>query len=274
MAKKMKKDEVVDIFSVLAEGDEPEEGAEEGKDAKKGADDALLGKIGAMEAELAALRRTNTALMAQNGGYTAPAGGSLAPQKEVEADFSGLPDPVTAPEEYQKEVAKRISAQIRAQQEQENAARAAQQDAQASRDAQVNALWSDFEEKYPDLAAHRDIVEVVAVSVANKAKAKGIDVQRYMFAASDQYIEDVAAEMKKKYGKALEVMGKGEEGDEHQDGDDGSTMSEALMAARTRGISGGLPTSGKATKGAGDEPAPRDDLISDLQKVQRSMGII
>lgn len=266
---------VVDIFSVLGDPEPQDDGSEGDQKAKEGADPGLQAKIGALEANLRRLERTNTALMAQNGTFSPQNSAQPLSQEVSEPDFSGLPDPVTDGEAYHKEVTKRISAHIRSQMEQDAQAQAAQMEASRSREQQVNSLWGDFEEKYPDLAAHRDLVEVAAISVANKARAKGVDVQRYMFAASDQYIEDVAQEMQKRFGKALEVLnkdGEGEEGSEEQP--EGKTMTEALAAARTKGIQGGLPTSGKAGKEGEVAPEARDDLVGDLQKVQRAMGII
>jgi hypothetical protein len=139
----------------------------------------------------------------------------------------------------------------------------------------VEGLWGEFAEKYPDLAEHRDMVELAAVTVSQKARARGLDAQKYMFGASEQYISDVAAEVERRFGKALKVL-KEEEEDDGTDtgGTQGGTMAEAIAAARTGGISGGAPVSGggAGSKG-GREPSEGDDLISDLHKIQRNMGI-
>lgn len=273
MAKKAKTapDGVVDIFSVLAEGDEDTQ--EQEQQPKPEADPALVERIGAMEAELRRLERTNAALMANSQTY-APAMGDHQTKAPAEADFSNLPDPVTDAENYHKEVAKRITVHLKAQGDADRAAQAAQQEAQASRNAQVANLWAEFEEKYPDLAEYKDMAEFAAISVANRQRAKGVDVQRYMFQASEQYIEDVAAEMKKRFGKALEVMGKEDaETDTDTDAPAEGTIAAAMVQARTRGITGGIPGSGKAPK-AEPEGGDDDSFLKDLQKTQKAMGII
>lgn len=268
--KKVKSGEV-DIFSVLAEGDELDVGDEQER-APAGGDAGVEARIQALQENLTRLEKTNRALMTQSGNFSPTTQPTMAKDLE-EPDFSGLPDPITEPDAYQKEFSKRISANLQAKFERDQAQRDAQAAAQRDQGARVDGLWGDFEEKYPDLAEHKDLVEVAAIAVANKARAKGVDVQKYMFTASDQYIEDVAQEMKKRFGKALEVIGKGDEETEAGE-ESGGTMADALASARTRGISGGLPTSGKPKAGGDDAPSARDDLITDLHKVQRAMGII
>lgn len=273
MAKKRTQDPGnVDIFAGLGE-DRVSEGADEGEKGGKGTDVAALeARINSMQAELARLERTNAALMAAPGTFM-PQGGDRQAPDEPALDLEGLPDMTIDPEGYHKAVTKRISDNLRASLAQEREQERAQQSEQQALGAKVEALWSDFEEKYPDLAEHKDMVELAATSVAQKAAVKGLDVQRYMFGASEQYLADVAGEMKKRFGKALEAMGKDDPAGDGEDGKGGDEEVPAHIkeANRAMGLHGGIPTTGSGPKGA--PKGEKSDLVQEIQHIQRGLGL-
>lgn len=278
MAKKAKKAapaaEGLDIFAALGVDDgnlDPQEPQDEGDEGESPDTKTLEARIEALQRQLDTVTRTNSTLMSPRraaGEPTSTQKRSLEPQ---EVSFDGLPDPITDTEGYHKELTRRITASIQQQMAAEAAEREAQMAQQRERDAAAEGLWDEFTEKYPELAEHRDLVEVAAIAVANKAKRRGVDVPTYMFQASEQYIEDVAGEVKRRFGKAIEVLEEKPSGDE-DDGEDTSDprqITQRMNGGRTGGISGGVPTGAPRPKGSD----AGSDFIADIHAVQRKLNI-
>lgn len=151
--------------------------------------------------------------------------------------------------------------------------------AQSHEDTQ-RQLETAFYAKYPDWEDHPEIVNMVSARVAAEAKAKGVDVQRYIIGNSDIFLADVAAALQKQYG-ALVEDGENEAGadePEHltvgQTTRGRATSDSSLDDGRTAGIFGGQGSGGQPAqrKGAVVEPAG-DEMEKDLQAVQMKMGL-
>jgi hypothetical protein len=137
----------------------------------------------------------------------APAGVKEPPK----IDLSGLPDQLTDPQGYEKALDARVSAAISEKIAHMTAAQQAQEEEKQANAGRLKAIWDEFGEKYEDLAAFPEIIEVAATKVATKAQEKGIDVKRYMFGAGSTFIDDVAKEMNTRYCKLLAAESGGED---------------------------------------------------------------
>lgn len=261
------------IFDQLGMGDDPQTGGDEPKkgkdDPKEPSVEVLLAKIEALEANQKRLERTNHALISQPASVV-PQSAYQEPTDPRNVDMAGLPDPALDPEGYHKQLSARIveavTASTRADQQRLIAAQ--QENQQLS--TQTEALWNEFADTYPDLAEHQDMVELCASTVAQRAMAKGIDVRKYMFTASDQFNEEVAKEMRKRFGKAIEAMSGEEGGDEPAEGGDRPAhLRDMDQANRTGGVPGGQGGRGPAV------PANEkgSDMITDLHAIQKKIGL-
>jgi hypothetical protein len=201
----------------------PEEKAEAQKAAGTDANaqlKALQDQIAALKGDLENQSAANRAMMAQPLVQAAP----QAPKM----DMTNLPDPTLEPEAYASEVARRTTAYI-GQVEQQRAAAAG---AAQSETRRVDALWEDFTEKYPQYADKNDQVEYVATKLAQRAAARGLDVNKYVFGASGVFMSDVAKEMEKVFGKA----------------DTDTEAEDDEPDNRTAGLAGGQESGGRAVK--------------------------
>jgi hypothetical protein len=226
----------------------PEEKAETAKASAAPAADlaALQAQIAKLSGDLDQQRQTNMALMAQPLVQAAPATPKM--------DMTNLPDPTLDPEAYAREVANRTTAYIGAVEQ----VRQAQSAGAAQSNQRVEALWEDFNAKYPQYAEHADRVEFAATKIAQRAAARGLDVNKYIFGASGVFMADVAAEMDKTFGKP-----------EVEDPDD-----DGADDGRTGGIFGGNESGGKPTKvdepnRAGFQP---NSMFGDIQQWQAKSG--
>lgn len=193
---------------------------------------ALQEQIKLMQANQKALEATNLALMQQAPVVTP----QLLP---TEVDTKGLPDPVTDPEAYAKELQSRMRTAF--QNEQKNQQAVAQ--AQTSQQGKIDALWEDFKEQYGDYAEQAERMQYIATKLANRAAQRGRDVGKYMFASSPQFFADAVALYDKEFGKPGSETA--------DDDDDGGSLLEA-DEIRTAGIPGGGPKGRQAPKDEDD----------------------
>jgi hypothetical protein len=224
--------------------DDPEDTRDSSQTRDTGQSDAVAAlqrQIAELEAGRKQDQRNLTALMSQPN-YT------QRPQFQTELDTKGLPDPIQEPDAYAREMTRRMNLAIegRAQAQQYEAS---QQQAQSRK---VNALWEEFQEKYPDYSDKYEQVEFAARKVAEKAAAKGLDVNKYMFGTSSLFMEDVAGELEKIFpSKSTET----EEGDTSED--------DASI-----GIFGGTASGGKPVAA----PESETDMFDDLKEWQLKTG--
>jgi hypothetical protein len=207
---------------------------------------ALQDQIAKLSGDLDNQRQTNMALMAQPMIQAAPQAPSV--------NMKNLPDPTLDPEAYAAEVAQRTTAYIGQVQQLQQAQAASV----GQSDRRVEALWQDFNEKYPQFSKNPDQVEFAATKVAERAKARGIDVGKYIFGAAPVFMADVAKEMEKVFGKPVDP-----DADDEATGDD----------VRTAGIAGGQESGGRAVKAEDRGPAFQpNSMFGDVQAWQARTG--
>jgi hypothetical protein len=217
-------------------------------------------------ARLAALEQQNTTLQDQIRRSTLYGTPTQTPDprgqvtyKDIKPDFSGIPSQIEDPEGFSRALAERTTTAFEARE----AAREQHQREQAERSAAATGMWEAFSNAYPDWKPHEDVVETVSGKVAERAKAAGMDMQKYFGASRDLFFADVAAELQKKYGKLIEA-------------DDGTPAPAAKRRdenedeGRTAGIFGGNETGGKPTAASGQA---RPGMLEDLQALQKKMGL-
>jgi hypothetical protein len=205
-----------------------------------------LQRIAGLETGLKSARETNIALMSAppQQQYQAPV--QQQPQRQE------MPDPITDKDAY----AARIRADILSELNTQNAQMSAHQAAQAQAAQRVDVLWETFEERYSDLAEDPALVEVAASKVIKEMGRRGVDTNKYMFQASDQFLEDVAKRMKADYGHVFEK---------------GGTPSAPATGANRTAVFGGMDGS---TIGAKPAEAPAGDMIADIQELQKKDGYL
>ena len=244
---------------------------------------ALEKQLEDLRNQLSATERANMALLSTSPSLNEP----QAPQL-INIDTIKLPDPALQPDEYATAVQRRTEAQF------ENNRR--KQEFEQSQQAQIkekaDRLWDAFTEKYPGIAEDKARIEFVAARVASAAKARGIDVQRYMFGTQDKYIADVAAEYEKIFGP-VERDDVGDDTNDYDWQEDEDYVDEeprprqrrqaqrqapaprsrrrqrAARADRTGGIFGGYESGHRPSRVA-EEDGP--DMIDDLHNLQRKTG--
>ncbi len=140
----------------------------------------------------------------------------------------------------------------------------------------VDGLWEDFGDLYPDYDQER--VEFAAGKVAEKAKRKGIDVEKYMFVTSERFIKDTAKEYERLFGVP-------EEDDDDtsipkrtrkaKPARDGQTRNRRVRDdnddddGRSASIFGGQESGGRPGR---REPNDELNMIDDIQALQRKTG--
>lgn len=227
----------------------------------------LMRRLDALEKQNQSLQSANMALLSSQGG--------AKPQKQAPqtpgVDLSGLPDPVQDPDKYHKELNARLTRAISENVRAITAAEREQMTLQSTQKDRVDALWSEFREKYGDLAKNEEFVSYAADRVVDRARRKGVDTERYMFTTSDQFIDDVAAEVRKTFGKVLDPADDDDRDEAERDGDDDreDDTPDDDNDERAAGLFGGPGTSGGGKKGGGE---PKGDMIKDLTDLQRSSG--
>lgn len=204
---------------------------------------ALLEQIGSLKAEIAQMGQTQTAILSQPSVDT-----RVDPPPVKAPEF---PDPTIYPVEYAKAVAEYTVALQRHDADQ----RAHENKQRATQSNQYDQLFEDFAEAYPEYAEDDSRMEFVALKVADDAKRRGLDVNRYMFSNPSRFFKDVT----KKYETIFGKPGEETDTETETDQDDG----------RSTSIFGGLESSPRG------KPAtpPAGDMVKDLQDVQRRLGL-
>ena len=223
---------------------------EAAKDEPKVVDvDALVARLDRLEQDNVSLQQSNLALMAAPKQQTASV--AVPPPVSIVAD---LPDPVAEPENYSRMLEDRIIQRI-------DGAVSASENATAERarsSKQIEVLWDEFSNAYPDHAKNTKLTEFVATKVAETADAKGLNLDTYMFTNSQQFFKDIVSEMDVMLPKV-----------EPKEVKDDPKKAEEDELNRTGGIFGGLETGGSPSSGS---DIVEGDLISDLTELQRKSG--
>lgn len=122
----------------------------------------------------------------------------VAPTAPRPMSYDGLPDPVTDPQGYAQQMAARIREEATSQRNYEQQNQAIVND----RETKIETLWEDFETAYPEMARDKEALEFTVMKVAKKAKARGADLDRYMFVTPQKFMQDVAQEHERIFGEA------------------------------------------------------------------------
>lgn len=206
--------------------------------------DALRGQIAGLTSQLSQLQSERLSWMSQPTAPVQQQQQVIAPQPP---SFDDLPDPLDDPKGYAAAVRDRTRQTIEAERRAEQQRR----EAEAAASARYEGLWNDFSTTHADHAADPELVEFAAQKAAKKAIAKGVDVQRYMFSARDQFFKDVVAEIDA-------IRGPRSPSDDTDDDTD-----EDL---RTMGLPGGFESGGRPTPKRKAKPGPSmSEVINDFQ---------
>lgn len=150
---------------------------------------ALQAKIAALEGQIAVSQRTAAALTSQQTRDIAP----QAPQ----IDYSKAPDPVEDAAGYTRFMLEAQRAQIEFE-KQQMVYNQRQAQAVATKTA---TLWDTFKATHADYTKDEKRIEIATTQVINRAKAMGLDTERYMYGNSDQFMKDIVAEFDSLFGK-------------------------------------------------------------------------
>lgn len=278
MAKKRKGTPVDPAFAMFQAGaPEWREPAvtEEKKDpaAAGGANDLA---IRALQEQISMLRdmnsraaRASTALLSQNPADNQP------PRVITEMNLDNLPDPVTDPQGYAKEIARRGQEMIASQR---NYDAWAQRQAQQHNEA-LNGVWERFAKDHSEYAAHDKLFTAAAANVVNAARSRNIDPNKLVLGDTDNFFEDVMKEMRELAGGEDLFKKADGEGDENEDETVDMENNVDPIATggldddgpdgRTAGVFGGADSGNKPgpSKTAGEV-----DMFSELKQWQQKQG--
>lgn len=216
---------------------------------------ALRGEISKLQE--AVERNNREALLLSASTYRQPEQQQQQQYKEPEftIDHENLPDPVTEPEAYAKELTQRNQKAL------QEYNRVAQQNEKArhSQSNRIDTLWENFNNTYENYAADPRRVEFAALQVANQLQNRGVDVERYMFNQQDLFFKDVVKQMDEIFAapKTDKTI------------DDDETEEDNEPENRTSGVFGGLETGGRPARHQDNDPG---DMIKDIHNLQKKSG--
>lgn len=184
--------------------DEPEQTAGGGKPAPDLAAQLaeLKAQLASQSQELESARRERAAITTVPVADTMP----QAPQ----IDPKSAPDPIVDPAGYAKFIQDNISAGLEYRQQLE----AWQARQHGGQQARIATLWEDFSKTHPDYAKDQRKVRIAAQQVADRAAAKQLNVDNYMFRNSSQFMADVVKEMDDLFGQPGKVDNTTDDDDE------------------------------------------------------------
>lgn len=231
---------------------EDEVGQQQPQQQPQGGDDkaqiaALQAQIAALEGRISQTSKANVALQTQAT--------TAMPPTRPNIDYTKAPDPVEDKDGYTRFM---LDAQRKEIEYEKSLLTYQQQQAQQTQQ-KSGQLWSSFSGKYGDYAKDEERLTIATQQVIQRARASGLDTERYMYANADQFMEDVTKEFDKLFGKP---GGKQQEvDDEEEDDDDGLTTSL---------IGGGVGGGG----GRKQQPAPQryGELSQEINAWQQKTG--
>ena len=228
----------------------------------------LVKQVGDLAKELGELKENrNTALEDQYFRSTASTQLTIPEMpKPVEPNYEGLPDPIDDPIGYTKGVDA-----ARAKAEEENAAA---QDAydeavaayEEQQQHQIQSLYNDFSEKYPEYAKNNSRVDYLAETIVAKKQKEGIDGMKYMLTGS-RFFNDLISEYDKVFGSPEKSE------DEEKPAVDeltGFRHGDELPLSRTDGIPGGTEPSSKSKEPSDSEE--KGNMLDEVGSLQRASG--
>lgn len=150
-----------------------------------------------LQKQLDEMRSNYTKLQEDLARVTTVQAAIVPPTPPKAMTYDGLPDPVNDPAAYAMALGQRIrdEANSQRQYDQQN------QSIINEREQKIEGLWEDFEGAYPEIAKDKEGMEFVTMKVAKKAKARGADLDRYMFVTQQKFMQDVAQEYGRIFGE-------------------------------------------------------------------------
>lgn len=259
-----KRDQVFDTEPVFTLNlpDDPNEGTAveaEGEGGEKKPVAAKQEDVDSLKAQIAELKRQSNDQLAAVLQTLRPQVGQGDKSAAVPTiNFDGLPDPATDKDGYLKGVSDRLNKAVQGAAEQ--AATRANDEARrlADQQAKVNGLWTDFQDRFTDLKEYDELVNIGASRVAGRLRAKNLDVSQYIDTNRDQFLEDVAVEVR----KSLKKFGV-QPGQTSEDDPDDTGRTAVLPA-------GGQGTSRGAKKTGGEKPAL---FTNEIKQIQKELGL-
>jgi hypothetical protein len=248
--------------------DDPEDTVEKKADAPAGGGNDVA--IRALQEQISMLRDLTNRTGRGAAALMSTAATDPAPKVITEMNLENLPDPVTDPQGYGREIAKRGQEMIASQRNYDAWA----QRQVANQSTALNSVWERFTKEHGEFAAHEKLVTAAAANVIGAAKARNIDANKYVLGDTENFFEDVMAEMKEMAGEdAFKVK---DETDEMDDGTGGEGIAVGGLdeddeeADRSAGVFGGND-SGSRPNPDKQKDAPAD-MFSEIRKFQQKDG--
>lgn len=188
----------------------------------------------------------------QTNQQSAPA----APQFEV--DLNGLPDPRNDPDAYHKGLGERLGKTYKDMVSSALEEANRQRNGRVSQENLFNTAWKKLADNNADLAAHPEIVQIVAQRYSNNLQQQGLDMARALTLDMDGVIDEVANQ-----GMEMirNIRGEHEANDENRD------------TGRTHMLSGNGNARSRAKAKATENEARPDDFLAELKKLQREQRL-
>lgn len=232
--------------------------------------EAVMKRLEALEAAKAQLETENKALRRDQVHMMAAAAPPAMPQmphRPSEPKFDDLPDPALDPKTFTQEYHRRSSAYHEALRTYDKAVEEARSSYQATGEARANSLVAQFQEKHPDIDV--DAAKLAAEKVIGRLKSRGLDVDKYVYGATELFFEDLVAEHTKMVEKWTKKPGDVASG-AGQAGIAPRNESPEAEFLRTGGIAGGSQAGGTS----GGSASVKLESIGDMMDAaQRKTGL-
>jgi hypothetical protein len=115
-------------------------------------------------------------------------------------DFSGLPDPVEKPEEFQKTLQQRVGSALQNQQKQLQEYWQQTSQKQFSEKEHLDRLWNKFQTEHSDLADKNALLQGTIATYKGELSQRGLDIQQEIYQNPDNFINEVARRMRAELG--------------------------------------------------------------------------
>jgi hypothetical protein len=239
------------MFPQIGDDPKPDESNEEylkgfktREDAEKGfgdltaSQDKLTEELARVRAHEETMQGMIDQLLAGQPTQQAPAAPTL--------DYTKLPDPVEDKDGFARGVLEQTQAIVAHQTQEAGVANSQQQ--------QLDNLWGEFQDDYPDLADYPEYVEVSAREEVAKAQSRGVSSDQLLFKNPAGFKRSVAESTREKVKKLEAKFGEKKKEEEPN---------------RDTGLSGGSHTISADAESGADKVG---SMAQDLKKLQRESG--
>lgn len=256
---------ILDVFAEREQAKAPQAQAK-GRDEPSVED--LISQLAEMNQRLD--RQERESAMSDTVRPASPVQTTVAAPQAPQLNLEGLPDPVTDAKGYGAELAKRT-----VQYQNEMTAFNAQRNAPKAAPYDVNELWNDFQDAYPEYIGNEKGLSFAVGEVAKRLAKKGIDVPRFMATKSETMFKMITEEYD-------EIFGSPTDHDDDQEQEPAPRKRGRPRKADVEGsddVDDGDDGRSESVLGAGAQPGTRQGpqkapggLIEDLQAIQRKTG--